>query len=113
MGGFYSGAEALLDRLSRSGHRLACLTGADLSRWSSLCKRLSGDRYFSHCFLSCEIGGQKPGSQVYRTAIGSLRCASGEIVYFDDRTVNVQAGARSGMDAHQADGVGALEQQLL
>ena len=111
--GFYPGAEALLQKLARSRHTLACLTDTNCSQWASLCKRLSIDQYFQHCLLSYQIGRQKPDAKVYQSVIRSLSCSPEKIVYFDDREANVQAGLRAGMESYRVDGVCSLEQKLM
>lgn len=110
--GFYPGAEMLLEELVRSGHRLNCLTDTNTSQWSSLCKRTAIDQHFNHCFLSYEIGMTKPDPGVYRHVIGVLGCAPGEILYFDDREDNVNAGKNAGMESHLVEGVDGLRQRL-
>lgn len=109
--GFYPGGAELLESL-RDRYILACLTDTNPLQWDSMCRRFSVDRYFQRHFLSFEIGSIKPEPKVYEHVLHALDCAPSEIVYFDDRAANVQAGISAGMTAHRVDGVSELKVKL-
>ena len=111
LAGLYPGAEALL-RSIPAGYTLACLTDTNSAQWSSLCRRTGVDRYFRHHFLSYQIGQLKPHPAVFRHVIGALACPAADILYFDDRQANVQAGLDAGMRAYQVQGVAGLRETL-
>lgn len=110
--GLYPGARALLDRLARGPHTLACLTDTNPVQWDSLCRRTGVDGYFKRHFLSWRIGRVKPDPAVYRVVIDALGCPPDQIAYFDDNPANVAAGARAGMLARRAVGVAGLTEAL-
>jgi putative hydrolase of the HAD superfamily len=51
-------------------------------------------------FFSAELGMAKPDDAVYATVTRHLGVAPGEILFFDDRQVNVDAARRAGWQAH-------------
>jgi putative hydrolase of the HAD superfamily len=51
-------------------------------------------------FYSCRIGRVKPELEAYEHVLSELRAAPHEVVFFDDRPVNVDAAAELGIEAY-------------
>ncbi|MEU7583249.1 HAD-IA family hydrolase [Streptomyces sp. NPDC041068] len=76
-----------------AGMRLAVLSNAPLSLAAAL-RGLTWLAPFEHVICSSEIRAAKPDAGCFRTALGVLDAAPGDVVFVDDREVNV-AGART------------------
>ena len=96
---FFPGAVELLQKL-KTKYTIACLSNTNTAHWTSLCERISIDKYFDYTFLSHEIGKLKPELGIYTYTIEKLGCSPGEIIFFDDTEINVQAALKAGMNAH-------------
>ena len=59
---------------------------------------------FTRNYLSFELGIVKPDAEIFEHVVADLGCAPGEIVYFDDNQVNVDAALGVGLDAALAGG---------
>ncbi len=54
---------------------------------------------FDPCFLSCEIGAEKPDPKAYALLLEALSLPASEVVFIDDRIENVEAARAIGLDA--------------
>ena len=60
-------------------------------------------RQFSRRFLSCDLGKMKPAADVYQHVVSELQSDAGQIAFFDDTRINVDAAAASGLHAWRVD----------
>jgi putative hydrolase of the HAD superfamily len=102
---------AAASRAAARGWRLAILSNApaevagaiDAQEW------LAG---FSPRLFSWQLRGVKPEPMAYELALKALKAGADEVVFFDDRPINVEAATRAGIRAHlfqdpsQLDGIG-------
>ena len=76
-------------------------------------EKLKLSRFLQWTFVSTRTGLRKPDPRCYSFAMETLNVSPADCIFVDDRTVNVEAAARLGMDAIQARGVEALRADLL
>jgi putative hydrolase of the HAD superfamily len=107
--GLYPGAAELLDRL-RTTHRMACLSNSN--ELHTPLHRESVGRYIETCFFSNELGLLKPQPEIFDHVVRELGVSPHRIAFFDDTTINVDAAARAGMNAHLTDGIAELVNRL-
>jgi len=107
--GLYPGAARLLERL-RKTHRLAYLSNSNELHGPA--HRESLDGFFDYSYFSHELRLLKPEPEIFEHAIRELAVPPGQIAYFDDTAVNVEAAADTGMSAHLVEGVSELEHRL-
>lgn len=67
---------------------------------------------FAAFLTSCYLGQVKPDEDIYRNARGIAGCGTGEAVFIDDRSVNVETAIRLGFRAIQFQGLDALRAEL-
>jgi putative hydrolase of the HAD superfamily len=49
--------------------------------------------------FSCDVDAVKPEEKIYRILLDRLGCEAGELVFFDDMEINVQAARKLGIEA--------------
>ena len=59
--------------------------------------------------ISCEVGLAKPDPRIFRLCLERLGLSAGAALFVDDRTDNVAAAARVGLQTFQIEGPDALE----
>ncbi|PNH03107.1 hypothetical protein TSOC_010863 [Tetrabaena socialis] len=109
------GMEPLLARLVAAGYRLhAC---SNYPTWYRLIEaKLAPSRYLSWTFVSCEgamKGHRKPAREAYEACIEELQLQPADLIFVDDRKVNVEGARAAGMHGILFEGADALEQELL
>ncbi len=103
--GLYEGADALLREL-KGRHRLACLSNTNVLHW----QRLSTlQTLLDACFVSHETGFVKPDREAFEHALERLGAAPGEVYFFDDLPLNVNAARQMGIRAFQVGSFAAIE----
>lgn len=88
----------LIDQLKNNGIRIGMLSNID-DRYVKLIRDFGFYEPFEPCLLSCEIGFQKPDLQAYELLLKSMKLPAEEIVFIDDKTENVDAAKKVGIDA--------------
>jgi glucose-1-phosphatase len=101
----YPGAHDLLAALA-TRHRLAVLSNNNAVHWGRISREMGLGGYFSHQFLSHEIGLIKPDRAVFEHVIEALGCPPGRILFLDDNRLNVEQARAVGMVAHRVAGIG-------
>lgn len=90
------GMPELLDELRDRGLVLGCISN-DVAGWSRGRRTRFGlDYRIPHWTVSGEVGCRKPDERVYRVFLESTGLAPEEVIFVDDRLVNVRAAARLG-----------------
>ena len=56
--------------------------------------------FFDAFVSSCEVGMRKPDPGIFRLALGIAQAQPNECLYFDDRTMLVEAAKKEGIHAH-------------
>lgn len=90
------GIDALLDDLRQRGLKLGCISN-DVAEWS-LARRvaLKLDQRIRHWTISSEVHARKPDAAIYEAFLASAALLPQEVVFVDDRVVNVEAAAALG-----------------
>ncbi len=68
--------------------------------------------YFKEYFLSYKIGHMKPEKEIYLTVLNKTGLSSDEIIFIDDKIVNIESAQVLGMDTIHFNGSGNLENLL-
>lgn len=63
--------------------------------------------FFDRCFLSYELGVEKPAPEIFRAVTDGLGCAPADILFLDDSEANCAAARRCGLQARLAPAGGA------
>ena len=85
-------------RAAQRGLRLAILSNAPLE----MAKEIDAAPWlapFTRRFFSCHLRAVKPEPAAYQAVLAALSARPEEVVFFDDRPVNVVAAAQLGIDA--------------
>ena len=105
--GPYPGAVELVDELNSRGYATACLSNTNDHHW-----RLMNDpaepAYFplsrlTHRFASHLVRARKPDPAIYAHLERETGAAPGEIVFFDDMPINIEAARNRGWQAYAVD----------
>jgi HAD superfamily hydrolase (TIGR01509 family) len=102
--GLLAGAHDMVIGLSESV-QVACLSNTNTLHWNEQQDADVVQRLFDLAFLSHEIGLVKPDADIFEHVVQELACAPGEILFFDDNALNVDAARGIGLDAHKVVGV--------
>ncbi|MCU1490212.1 MAG: hydrolase superfamily-like protein [Acidimicrobiaceae bacterium] len=94
---------AAVDRAVRRGLRPALLSNAphEVARVADGQEWLAS---FSPRLFSCDLGEVKPDPAVYALALEALGASGDEVVFVDDKQVNVAAAREAGITAYVFDG---------
>lgn len=105
------GAAALLEQLGRCGTATAVLSNAPASLAATV-RAAAWSRGFGQLVFSCDLGLMKPEPEIYRAVEQRTGRPAGELLFFDDRPVNVGGAAALGWQAHLWQGVPEARQVL-
>ncbi len=98
----YDGIEHILPAL-RHRYTLACLSNTNHLHWEHLGSYFDFDTYFDYSFASHRVGLSKPDPDIYRHVTEEMNTNAGDILFFDDTAINVEAAENTGMRAIQVD----------
>jgi putative hydrolase of the HAD superfamily len=101
------GSIDILHDLHAGGTRLALLSNAGFDFGEPL-RRAPFARYFEQVFVSAELGLIKPDPATYRHVLDALGITAPEMVFIDNKKVNVDAAESLGITGHVFTGVGEL-----
>ncbi|NGX53551.1 MAG: Alpha-D-glucose 1-phosphate phosphatase YihX [Chlamydiae bacterium] len=101
----------LVRELKEAGYQIGMFS--NVSPWSSSIYYQSG-LYddFSPAVLSCEIGVKKPNQRAYEILLEQLDLPADEVIFIDDKWVNIQVARKLGIDAIQFRDVDQLREEL-
>ncbi|MBI5273745.1 MAG: HAD-IA family hydrolase [Chlamydiales bacterium] len=89
---------ALVDELKEKKLRVALLSNIDTYK-SKLIRDFGLYIPFDPCLLSCEIGSSKPDQKAYQMLLDCLQLPAKDVVFIDDKPVNIQAAQKLDIDA--------------
>ena len=92
-------ARETLAELHDAGVKVAVLSNAP-RELAAVARQADWAVWIDDWFFSGELGMAKPDDAVYAAVTSALGVDESEIVFFDDRQVNVDAARRAGWDAH-------------
>jgi putative hydrolase of the HAD superfamily len=88
----------LLAGLAAAGRRLALLSNAPIAHGAAFRTR-EWAAPFEHFVISGELGVAKPDPAIWQALLDRLRAPAGEVLFLDDREVNVAAAREAGIRA--------------
>ena len=97
------GAIELLDELAPR-YLVGCLSNTSPLTWPELFREMGLVERFERAFASCETGLLKPDPEAYQHVCNELGLAPGEILFFDDASLNVEAARALGFAAARVQG---------
>ena len=92
-------AREMLAELGEAGVKVAVLSNAP-RELAAAARQADWAVWIDDWFFSGELGMAKPDHAIYAAVTAELGVDESEIVFFDDRQVNVDAARRAGWDAH-------------
>jgi putative hydrolase of the HAD superfamily len=86
-----------IEELAGDGLALACLSN-DTATWSAIVRRRFGlDRHIQRWFISSDLRARKPDGGAYEALLDTLGTSPEEMVFVDDRPVNLAPARSLGM----------------
>jgi putative hydrolase of the HAD superfamily len=92
-------ARETLAELHDAGITVAILSNAP-RELAAAARQADWAAWIDHWFFSGELGIAKPDDAIYAAVTSALDVDASEVVFFDDRQVNVDAARRAGWNAH-------------
>ncbi|MDR2403368.1 MAG: HAD family phosphatase [Spirochaetaceae bacterium] len=89
----------LMERIKAGGTMLGILSNMPWDFLAMARENMPVFRLPDAGIFSCETGTVKPEEAIYRSLISALDCRPGEIIFFDDIRVNVDAALSLGINA--------------
>lgn len=89
---------ALVADLAAAGRQLALLSNAPISHGAAFRTR-EWAAPFEHFVISGELGVAKPDPAIWRALLDRLSAPAGDVLFLDDREVNVAAAREAGIRA--------------
>ena len=89
----------LVQKLKSKGYPVGLLSNVT-AQSAEIIKHHGGYDEFDFLVLSCDVGSNKPGPEIYQIALEKLgTIPPGDVVFLDDRESNVLAAASAGLTA--------------
>lgn len=102
-GGFFGGAESLIERAGDEA-RVALLSNTNELHWSRFEQELALPTRFDAHFASHHVGMLKPDVEIFEHVASALGVEPGNILFFDDNIPNIDAAKAAGFEAYLARG---------
>lgn len=83
-------------RQLKSTHRVVCLSNTQAIHWRHIIEEMTGADLFDACYLSHEMGMEKPADEIYLAVQQREAVAPGQIVFIDDTLENIETARRLG-----------------
>jgi putative hydrolase of the HAD superfamily len=106
--GLYPGTLEMLALIPRS-YRRALLSNSNALHWPRVLNGMGLGPAFDSHFVSHLTGRIKPDSDAFEHVVESLGCLPGQVLFFDDNLLNIEAAQNFGMHAIRV--LGATEAQ--
>lgn len=103
---FYPGVPDLLANL-RERHATGCLSNSNELHWTD-----HVTSHFDYCYSSHLLKRIKPDTEVFEAVTDDIGCQPGDVVFFDDSRLNVDAAQAFGWEAHLTVGYVELRRLL-
>ncbi|MGA8708021.1 MAG: HAD family phosphatase [Steroidobacteraceae bacterium] len=110
--GLYPGTLELLGRIPRR-YRRALLSNSNALHWPRVLTEMQLGPAIDYHFVSHLMGRIKPDAEAFEHVLQTLACTPGEVVFFDDNAINVDAARRLGLYARQVRGLTETHQALI
>lgn len=83
-------------RTLKSSHRVVCLSNTQAIHWRHIIETMLGADLFDACYLSHEMGMEKPGEEIYLAVQHREHVSPEQIVFIDDTLENIETSRRLG-----------------
>nr|WP_296082980.1 HAD family phosphatase [uncultured Agrobacterium sp.] len=83
-------------RTLKSSHRVVCLSNTQSIHWRHIIETMLGAELFDACYLSHEMGMEKPGEEIYLAVQNREQVSPERIVFIDDTLENIATSRRLG-----------------
>lgn len=83
----------------RGRHRMVCLSNTHAVHWRHIIEELLGPDFFDACYLSHEMGMEKPAEDIYLALQAREEVAPHQIIFVDDTLENIRAARRLGWES--------------
>ncbi|MBP2550959.1 putative hydrolase of the HAD superfamily [Neorhizobium galegae] len=80
----------------RAQHRVVCLSNTQAIHWRHILDHMLGADFFDACYLSHEMGLEKPDPAIYRKLAEDENVGGNDIVFVDDTAENIEAALALG-----------------
>jgi len=110
--GLYPGTLELLARIPRSYQR-ALLSNSNALHWPRVLDEMGLGPAIENHFVSHLTGRIKPDAGAFEHVLDTLGCSAGEVLFFDDNAINIDAAAGLGIQAVQVRGLAETRQALI
>jgi glucose-1-phosphatase len=110
--GLYPGTLEMLAQIPHS-YQLAVLSNSNTLHWTRVIDDLQLGPAFAHQFVSHLTGRIKPDAEAFEHVVDSLGCSPGQVLFFDDNTLNIDAAKRFGMQAVRVQGIDETKRALI
>jgi putative hydrolase of the HAD superfamily len=107
-----SSTARLLPTLRRKA-KVGCLSNTNSIHWDKLLQSYPFMGHFDRRFASQILGCAKPGKEIYEKVAGLLNAQPRQILFFDDRSENVETARRLGWHAQLYSGHERLLEDLV
>jgi putative hydrolase of the HAD superfamily len=91
----------IVNRIRARGTSVALASNQQPERARYMSQDLEYDLAFDHCFYSCDLGYAKPDSEYFRCILKKSGVLESEILFLDDREINVAAAKSLGIHAER------------
>ena len=105
------GTVDLLEELHEGGTRVALLSNAGFD-FGDPFRRMPIARFFERIFVSAELGLLKPDPEVYRVVADELGITGEQMVFIDNKAINVDGAVSIGATGHTFTSVAELREFL-
>lgn len=83
-------------RQLKSTHRVVCLSNTQAIHWRHIIEEMTGADLFDACYLSHEMGMEKPGDEIYLAVQQREHVSPEQIIFIDDTLENIETARRLG-----------------
>lgn len=83
----------------RTTHRVVCLSNTQALHWRHIIEQMLGPHFFDACYLSHEMGMEKPAEDIYLTVQERENVSPGQIIFVDDTLENIHTSRRLGWNS--------------
>ncbi|WP_137134077.1 HAD-IA family hydrolase [Rhizobium sp. FKY42] len=86
-------------RQLRVAHRVVCLSNTQAIHWRHIIEELLGPEFFDACYLSHEMGMEKPAEDIYLAVQERENVSARQIIFVDDTLDNIHTSRRLGWNS--------------
>jgi putative hydrolase of the HAD superfamily len=106
------GTERLMNDVKQAGLKVGVLSNMIRPFLEIAAGNIPALRIPDVSVYSCEAGAVKPEKKIYDLLLSALGCGAGELVFFDDSEINVEAAKKLGIHAFLWQGAAAARREL-